>query len=333
MAVRKTEMRIPATVQAADLGEAAASPDGRCTLVAYVTAPLAVERENVYVVFVTDPALAGTADSYEWRFQENDDPPTQFSTPYGEASYMPQAVGFLTVSVRILDAGGAEQASLSLVQEIVFPSAGLEALIEAAQEEPGPGPGDPETLRELVNEHSRYYQAVSLQAPEAGDAFQRFTFGFVYHGALRRPARERKSQAEALAAALNDASPDFPRLAAEGVGVSATRLALLAMITPAAPGGAPLLAWRELPEEANQRAVADEQLRRDLAALNEAARVDLFNLARFPKSNITHCARILEALRDHYFPGRNFDEVTTRMSGTLAHWMTRHYQEGPLLRS
>jgi hypothetical protein len=332
MTVRKTETRIPANFQASDLGESIGTADGRCILVSYMTTPLVLQDENTYVVFVPDPGLAGAAASYEWSFKENDYQPMVFTTSYGETSYAPHAIGVLFITVRLLDASGVEQARIEFVQEVTFPSAELEALITAAVEQPGPGPGDPDTLRELVNEHSRYYQAVKLQTPEAGDAFQRFIFGMVFDGALRCPARERKYQADDMAAALNNASPDFPRLAAQGVGVAAIRLALLAMVTPAVPGGAPLLAWCELPEAANPRAAADEQLRSDLGALDEAARVDLFNLARFPKSNITQCARIIEVLRDRYVPGKSFEDVLTRMSGTLAHWLIRHYQDGPLKR-
>jgi hypothetical protein len=54
---------------------------------------------------------------------------------------------------------------------------------------------------------------------------------------------------------------------------------------------------------------------------------------RFPKSNITLCGRLLEALRNRYFSGTNFNDVLTGMSGTRAHWITRHYLEGPLVRS
>jgi hypothetical protein len=137
-----------------------------------------------------------------------------------------------------------------------------------------------------------------------------------------------------LANTLNDQSADFVRLAAQGVGVSGIRLALLAMTLPQTPGSPTmLLPWSELPEDVKQRAVADEQLRKDLGALDETTRIDLFNLTRFPKSNIVLCGRILETLRNHYFPGKNFDDVLTKMSGIMAHWMIRHYQEGPLLRS
>jgi hypothetical protein len=333
MAVRKTETRIPANFQASDLGQSTVAADGRCMLVSFTTAPIVVRRENVYVLFVTDAVLAAVAQSYEWTFKENDDIAKISTTLHGEVAYQPQTLGMLSLSVRVLDAGGTEQANLTLDQEVVLPSAEAEALIADARDKPGPGAANPEVLRELVNEHSRYYQAVKLQIPEAGDAFERFAFSIIFDGVLRRSSAKRKQHVDQLAVALNEQAPDFITLAAEGVGVSGIRLALLAMTLPRAAGSpGALLAWTELPEAAEQRSFADEKLRQTLGALNETALIDLFNLARFPKSNITQCGRILETLRDHYFPGKNFDDVLTRMSGTLAHWITRHYREGPLLR-
>ena len=62
--MRKTETRLPAGLQPADLGEAVASADGHCCLVSFITAPLAVNRENIYVVFVTDAGLAASVQSF-----------------------------------------------------------------------------------------------------------------------------------------------------------------------------------------------------------------------------------------------------------------------------
>lgn len=56
---------------ASDLGESTVAADGRCALVSFITSPLVVNRENNYVVFVTDAALAGQANSIDWAFSEN----------------------------------------------------------------------------------------------------------------------------------------------------------------------------------------------------------------------------------------------------------------------
>jgi len=58
MPVRKTESRIPANFQASDLGQAVVAADRSCALISFLTSPTVVNRENVYVLAVTDTALA-----------------------------------------------------------------------------------------------------------------------------------------------------------------------------------------------------------------------------------------------------------------------------------
>lgn len=327
MPVRKTESRIPVNFQASDLGQAVVDANGRCALISFVTSPLVVGRENVYIVFVTDAALAASAESFEWTFTENGGAPDTQTTRQGEVSYSPKSTGELNLVVRILGAGNTEQATLPLAQEIVSPNIELETLISEARNHPGPGVSNPDVARELINDHNLYYQSVALQTPEIGDPFKRFVFSTVFDGALQRTAAGRKQHLDELAASLNSQSADFVNLAGKGAGVCGVRLALLGMILPA------FLDFTELPEPFDKRALADEQLRETLAALDEEKRIDLFNLVRFPKSNINRCAGILEALRDRYFPGTNFNDVLTGMSGTRAHWIIRHFKEGPLIRT
>jgi hypothetical protein len=329
MGVRKTESRLPANHQAGDLGQSAASADGRCTLVSFISNPLVADRENTYVLFVTDAGLAAAVQSFEWSFTENGGAPNVQTTPIGEITYRPQATGTLNIIVRAMGAGNAEQASITLSQDVVATNAELEALISGARDQPGAGVGNPDAARELVNEHNPYYQSVALQVPEAGDGFKKFVFSFVYEGAIQRSPAQRKDHLAQVAASLNDGNGDFAALAGQGAGVSGIRLALLAMSL----GSSPPLPWTELPEAASNRALADEQLRRNLAALDENTRIDLFNLVRFPKTNVTWCGRILETLRNRYFAGANFDDVLTGMSGTRAHWITRHFKEGPIQHS
>jgi len=326
--VRKTERRLPKGFQATDLGEAVVASDGRCALISFITAPVIVGRANTYVVIVSDAALAANVATFEWTFKENNAVKRTGTTVRADAFYQPTQPGSLSVSVRLLDSSNAQQANLTLDQPISAPSATLESLIQVANDAPGPGIGNPETLRELVNEHSVYYQGAALKTPEAGTGFHRLLFGMASEGASRHTIAERRVQVELLASTIEDGAGDYARLAATGVGVCDIRLALLAMtMSP------PLLPWKELPDAADQRAFADEQLRAQLAALSEEARIDLFNIARFPKSNILACARVLEALRDRYFAGTSFDDVLTGLSGTRAHWIIRHLREGPLLHT
>jgi len=326
MTVRKTETRLPSNLQASDLGEASVAADSRAALVSFVTTPLVVGRENVYVVFVTDATLAGSADSFEWSFTEGDGAPQVQTTDHGEIAYTPSSEATLGVTLRILGSS-TELAKLSLSQEVVALNAELEGLIADAQNQPGPGVASPEVARELINDHNPYYQNVVMQTPEPGDAFQQFLFSIVFAGALQRTAADRKQHLADLAESLNSEAGDFATLSGKRAGVAGVQLPLLAMTLPA------MLDFTELPEPADQRAVAADQLRQTLAALDEDKRIDLFNLVRFPKSNIAQCARILEALRDRYFPGTNFSDVLTGMSGVRALFITTQFTEGPIIRT
>jgi hypothetical protein len=95
------------------------------------------------------------------------------------------------------------------------------------------------------------------------------------------------------------------------------------------PGMVP---WTFLPEQNSERAVAEETLRGILTALTEAKKIDLYNLVRFPKSNIKCCGRVLEELRNRYFNGTSFDDVLTGSNGTRAQWMMAQYRVGPIER-
>lgn len=329
--MRKTETRIPVGSVASDLGEASVATDGRCALVSFITSPMVINRENTYVVFVTDAGLAAQAQSFEWSFSENGGTASTLSTQVGEAVYSPKGTGSLSVTVRILDGANAEQANLSLTQAMVPLHPGLEALITAAKDQPGPGVSDPDVSRELVNDYNPYYHAVALPVPEAGEAFQQFVFSLLFEGASKRGPEDRKKIVEDLAQALDSAATDdFVNRTAEGVGVCNIRLPLFAMMPST---GAPLLPWTELPQPAAQNEFADQQLRQKFAALDGSTLIDCFNLARFPKSNITQCARMIATLRDHYFNGANFSDVLTGMSGTRAFWIAMHFRQGPLITS
>ncbi len=325
MSVRKTESRLPAGLQSADLGEAVTSADGRCTLVSFITAPLAVGRENTYVVFVTDTALAASIKSYEWSFTENESPPIIHTTNFGEISYIPSSLGNLTVSVRIFDNSNAEKAKLVLPQSVFVLNIELETLIDESLNEPGPGIGNLDVARELINDHNPFYQGLTLRIPEEGDGFKRFIFSIISDGALQRTALSRKGHLEELAMSLNNDVGSFPELTASGFGVCNIRLSLLAMTLPG------LLAWEELPEKSDMNAMANGQLRQKLGELDENTKIDLFNFVRFPKSNITHCGRIIEHIRNKYFGNTNFNDVLTGMSGTRAIWIVNHFSKGPLL--
>lgn len=324
MPARKTESRLPDGFTANDLGEAAQAQENNAVVISFIKSPLVIARPNTYVVLVTDASAASAASSYEWTFSENGAAGTPQTTTEAEFTYTPQALGSLTVTVKVKGADSSVKSNITLNQQTVALNAQLESLISGATDNPGPGVGNIDVARELINDHNPYYQAVVLQNPESGDGFKRFVFSMASEGLLQKNPQQRKTLIDALAGALNNGAGDFATLAAEGAGVCRIRLALAAMVVAGLP-------WKELPQETSPRMSEDQKLREQLAALDDNKKIDLFNLVRFPKSNITLCAKILEALRNKYFNGANFNDVLTGMNGTRAHWINRHYKEGPLV--
>jgi len=329
MPVRKTESRIPAGLAATDLGEAVVAADGRCALVSFITSPLAVSRENTYVVFVTDTTLAAATQSFEWTFTPSDGTaPNVQTTDEGETTFTPASEGTVDLVVRLLDSSSTEQARLELVQDVSQPNPTIEAMIANTADGPGPGMGNTDVLTELVNDHTPYYLDVKLATPEAGDAFTQFLFSTITGGILERTSDKRSYLLDQVADSLNTGNTDYISATSPGIGVAGIRLVLVAMMLP--PMAIP---YTELPQASDANAAGDEALRKQLAAMNESDRIDLFNLVRFPKSNITLCGKLLQALRDKLFPGVTFDDIMTKMSGTMGVWVTRSYKNGPLIRT
>lgn len=331
MSVRKTESRVPSNFQVADLGQAVTAADGKSALVSYISSPLVLNRSNTYVVFVTDAGLAAQVQTYEWIFSENGAEAHRETTSIGEYRYAPQAAGNLSLTVNL--AGVGSLGSLALSQEIVALNSELETMIAEANSQTGPGIANPEVARELVNDYNVYYRAVQPTVPESGDGFFKLLFDQVYDGALRFPPERRRIQLAQIADILNGDSPNLDLLANAAAGVCGIRLALLAMALPLTPGGSDTyLPWTEFPESAPANVAPLQSLMQQFNNLNPDDKIDLFNLLRFPKSNIAVCGKTLEALRNHYFPGTPFADVLTGFSGVRLEAIVKHFREGPVLR-
>lgn len=329
MSVRKTERRVPANFQPADLGQAAPAADNRSVLIAHVSSPVVVSRDNTYVVFITDNGLADQVTGYEWVVTENGAEVSRETTTQGEYTYRPQSTGPLMLTVNFSGASG----TLNLSQDVVALNPELEGLISGADNETGPGLANPEVARELVNDYNIYYRAVQPAAPESGNGFYTLLFDQVYDGALQRDPGHRSRQLSALAGILNGADPNLDIHITEAAGVCGIRPLLLAMALPRTGGGTDTyLPWTELPENGTARVVPMQTVLQAFNALNPNDKIDLFNLLRFPKSNITVCGKILETLRDRYFPGTPFADVLTGFSGVRLEAIVKHYRIGPVLR-
>lgn len=324
MGVRKTESRIPSGCQAADLGESVDSPDGKISLISFFTSPLAPQLQNTYVVIVKDAPLAAQVQSFQWNIVEDGSAPHTIKTTTGEVHHRITNIGNITITLKLLDISDTVLAKLQMIQEIQPLNPTTEGEIQTATEKEGAGAANPTVLRELINGYRAYYKDLKPQPAEADDAFQKFISGMIFRGSQKNTHEQQDENFNRLAESLEESNDAFNTHAAKGIGPTEIRLSLLAMVK------GPLMPWTELPEENGKNAFADEQLRQNFTGISETDKIDLANLARFPKTNIQLCAKIIEALRNKYFSGASFNDVMTGMNGTRGHWILKHYLKGPL---
>jgi hypothetical protein len=336
--VRKTESRLPSGHTFADLGETSSNAAATSALISFNLSPLIAGRQNTYIALIAEPALAGNTESFEWIFVESGGNCETYVTSYGEQTYTPRLPGLLSCVVRVLDTSEQELARLEIEQRIYVLNVDLELLMDQSLQEGGPTAGDREVSRELVNDLNPFYSSVKPsngpQTSEEHDAFRSLVFQLLADALTERRPDQRTAQLAALGHAINEQLTDDLRLFLEdGYGIAYLRLPLLAMCTQLAAAG-PVLAWEEVPEEgaSRQRQALDSIISKYLA-LSRETQIDLFNLVRFPKPCVTACARVVETLRDRYFPGSSFTSGLTGFDGTRATWIVRHYRDGPLLTS
>jgi hypothetical protein len=323
MPVRKTESRIPTTFQPADLGEAFVMADNRAALIAYSSSPIATQRLNTYVVMVTNPALATQVQRFTWTFRLNATETTQ-TTDFGVVEYIPNATGTLVITVALV----GTPVTLALTQQVTALNPALETLITEAGNRVGPTIANPEVARELVNQYCRYYGGgLTLTPPEAGDGFQKIVFNYTYKGAETRTPAQRKQHLDRLAETLNNHTGNFGTEALDGAGVCEIKLPLLAMIVPENP-----IAWTELPVNATRQAAVRLEIMTRFNALSENVKIELYNLVRFPKSNVKMCGKVLETLRNRYHSGVNFNDVLTRGGGVISTALDVQFRNGPIAR-
>jgi hypothetical protein len=324
MGVRKTESRLPSGYQAVDLGETAESGDGKISLISFFTSPLSPKLQNTYVAIVKDAPLAAQVKSFQWNVAEDGSDPQTLRTTIGELQHRIENIGNISISLKLLDNTDAAIANVQMTQEIQQLNPTTEEQIQTATENEGAGAANPAIVRELINGYRPYCKDLKTQVPEADDAFQQFINGMIFRGSLKNTREQQTENFNRLAESLEENNDSYNTHAAKGIGPCEVRLALLAMTT------GPLIPWTELPEQNDKNAYADEQLRQNFTTISEADKIDLLNLARFPKTNIRLCAKIIEALRDKYFGGASFNDVMTGMNGTRGHWILKHYLKGPL---
>ena len=309
MPVRKTESRLPEGFAAADLGQTAtAAGNNKIHIVSFFSSPVALRRTQVYVVFVTDAAVAPQVGKYEWTFA-NGGTTTQ-QTDEGIAEFTPQNLGPLTVTVKVKGSGTTVLATLTLSQQVIPLNGALELLIDQ-EDKNVPLAAHPETSRELLNDIRGY---INVLLPGTADELYNKTISSLAYarclepvgaGDLQLVQHRRHQVLERHAGILNSGKhKDFLSAAKSGFGICRTRPQLLAMFLKRPGATNPFIDLVELPGAKPKRAAAEKAI---AAAFNDATKVtedhkiDLFNLLRFPKSHLTMVKLVIDGLQAKYF--------------------------------
>lgn len=322
MPVRSTERSLPPGLVASDLGQAVG--DASAVLVSYHSSPCAVGRPQTYVVFVLDAAMQGTVERYRWTVGT-----ANTETTEGVFEHIPAAEGNLQVDVSLLDGGATTLKALSIAQSVVPLNRDLEFLISRPDEVTAVA-DDPETSREIVNDVRVYIEELAPRSADPDSSLNKLLFAIGYAEAMNVRPVERATQTREMAAALAaDEAETFTDQAATGIGLCQVRPQLLAMFVSATAGGTtPMLALRDFPRAVEERAETAAALRTEFIALAAAQKVDLFNLLRFPKSNLRMAMQLVQKLMERFFPGESLPAILA--DEAKANSLISQYKEGPI---
>ena len=323
-------------MQASDLGQAVTSANPVIHLISFLADTVAVRRTQTYVVFVTDATVAATVGNYEWAINDAGTV-HNLTTSVGVMDYTPQAIGTLTITVRLRNtANSADIVSITMTKSVVALFTALELLIDQ-QESNTPRAAHPETSREIVNDLRGYIDAIV----PAADALNPLLLALTYGTLLREPTRRGGAAAEVLpgprmvrlelcASRLN-ATPatSFLADAGSGIGVCQLRPQLLALYLVKPGGAATYLPARTLRAGTADRRADMTQWETDFNALPATDQLDLFNLVRFPKTCFRVTQTVIEGLAHTFFPSDTLPGVLADPAKTRQ--LIAQYRSGPVM--
>jgi peptidoglycan hydrolase-like protein with peptidoglycan-binding domain len=326
MTVRATESRLPSGFTAADLGEAAVvlgqNGSEDYALVSYLTSPLAEGYFIDYVVFVTNGVDVA---SYDWTFEMVAEGDTDTSsTDVGTCRYAPVGLGLLKVTVE-LNVVNRQPVTLSMIQEVrplftgyeyFFEAGGLGAQLDPSYSIAALG-SDAVATAELINSFRNYIlsSAATHQLPP------RLLAAIVYLGITAVPKNQRvgltvwtpgRDQKLEWAADDLNGSRGLRHDLDDALGVCQLAPPKLATIVGSdGLDGDTHTTWQEKAADGSGSGAIDHALWSDFDALTTEQKTDLYNLARFPGTNIELCAALLAWLRDrpNRWPGLTADQL------------------------
>lgn len=319
--VRKTEKRLPFNYSPADLGQAVSSgvsPGGGYHLISYLTSPVAKGSFNDYVVFVTDGATE--PDHYLWTFQCIYTKQTYISkeiTQEGLYQFqIPTDAERLEVKVEMCDMLGTVLVTLVMEQATIESFAVVDALMQphaptVTDISKFVDAGHPDTTREIFDNFRIYIEEAAfkeadtlMQTGGAEGIPPAFLASIAYKEAIFRPyqftwSRPYLAMELTRSYELEEAAEEINGVLGSSLithldntfGVCQISLTTLAMHLG-------LITLRELPStgrEAILKNIADDY---KVTIADTDKETDLYNLLRFPKTNILMCAKILNSLKN-----------------------------------
>ncbi len=328
MPVRKTESTLPFNLTADDLGQNQPASDGKSVLISFLSSPVVTNRLQQYVIFVTDSGQAGNVHDYKWNFDNAGNGSTQ-TTINGYAEYTPEDTGSLAVQVELRNNSGGVISTITLQQEVVAPNPELEALITATDSST-PVAANPDISREIINDYRAYIDSSYARNIDPNSSANRLLFSLSYQGIMSIPKTIRIRNLNRLANALHAGdNSEFIEQAAKGVGLCNLRPHIMAMyITDNGGTVLPKLIMANNQKERKEQEVA---LTNNLAGISIIKLIDLFNVLRFPKSNIQHCKLLLDELKSEFYSSNSFEELCDDRSKCIE--FITQFKEGPFQTS
>ncbi len=314
----KTETRIPFNFQATDLGEVAVSSDDNVAVIAYYATPIAIGRQQTYVVIITGTQLQNDTTAIQWQVNNLDTTTTE-----GVWEYTPNDEGPFTLNVTLRSSTNEVLNTVSFEQTVLPLNQDLENLI-VQDNATHPVAGDPDTSTEIINDMLMHIHSI---APVSTDqVLNRLLFGTAYTEALDTPKNARERLIAELRRHVNNGqASSFIQNAATGGGICKIRPEILAMTIE--HSGSPLIPWEDIPLDDAARQIALTRIQATLSALPENHQIDLFNLLRFPKANLHACKLIFDKLRSRLFSGNPYNTIMS--NDTHAHQIIQQFKSGP----
>ena len=358
MAIRNTESRMPEGLEAQDLGQAVVK-DGNYALVSYFTSPIALSTTITYIVFVLNNA---TADTYHWTFESIPSSKIEESVPDpfdGLYRYTPKHLGTLKVKVEVI-ANGEKKSVLELEQEIVPLDSDLESLLAGKGSiqnfnvsiSVGALGGNDRISREIVNNFRNYILDTaynfknyilpsSSSSPETSKIPPRFLAAIAYLAILRSKIKlfHREAVLEKAANELNEDNPISFLFDPLGVCQIKPQVLAMAIKKPNITPEKTYTDWIEIPADGSKVRLTQTKIKSNFDNLEQNDKIDLFNLLRFPKSNIRMCEQLLFKLNErklsdgtpHRWGNLSREELLEKKNKTALEIIATEFFDGPTL--